>query len=81
MRRCKKCGRLNPQLATGTVTRRGSDRLMVYEGFTTKPFKYQAHDECLPCRNPGKTSTLQRQPRAGEALTAWLVQVNAREEV
>jgi hypothetical protein len=81
VRRCKKCGRLNPQFAVGTVVRRGSDRLLVYEGSSPKPFTYQASDECMVCRHGGTRGTLSKAPVVGRALKAWLIKVNAREEV
>lgn len=80
MRRCTKCGRRNPQFAKGTVTRRGSDRLLAYEGYATRPFTYVATDLCMVCRLGGTRGTLSKVPQAGRTLKAWLVVENARKE-
>lgn len=78
--RCKKCGRLMPQMARGTVTRKPSDRLLVYEGHASKPFTYKPHDQCLVCRTGGTRGTLSKMPVVGAALKAELVRLNARPE-
>lgn len=78
MERCTECGRLNPQFAVGSMKpRKQNDRLLPYEGVCVKAFTYERNKRCVACRL-GTRSPLGKAPGKGEALTQWLIKVNAR---
>jgi len=78
--RCPTCGRMHPVFATGLVTRHGSDRMLVYEGYAPpgKPFRYKPSKLCMMDRLGGTRNQLGKQPVVGKQLTAWLVAENER---
>ncbi len=79
MAQCTKCGRPNPQFATGrSFLRKNNARLLPYEGYSPggRVFTYTGSDKCLSCR-VGTRSTLAHQP-VGAQLKAWLIAENKR---
>ena len=78
---CFKCGRLDPQRATGrSASRSVGDRLLPYEGYSPKgvPFTYRRNGKCMSCRHARPVRLDKAAPKAAAALTAWLIEVNSR---